>query len=261
MPHVELNGQNIFYEDTGGEGPPVVLAHGFLMDLSMFDPQVSALAPELRVIRFDARGFGRTQSDGKRFTYWDSAEDYIRLLDHLGVERAVVGGMSQGGFLGLRAALKWPDRVKGLVLISTQAGVDDAATLAGYRGMLETWRAQGPIDPIVHTIAGLILGAREHWEPWVSRWRKTQVESLVAPTLALIEREDLTARLSEIPHPAIVFHGDADTAISIERGRALASSLPGCKAFVEVKGAAHASNLTHPDQVNPPLLAFLREYA
>jgi 3-oxoadipate enol-lactonase len=261
MPHVDLNGQKIFYEDSGGEGPPVVLAHGFLMDSTMFDPQVRALAPAFRVIRFDARGFGRTQTDGNRFTYWDSAEDCIRLMDHLGIARAVVGGMSQGGFLALRAALKWPDRVKALVLISSQGGIDDAETLAGHRGMLETWRQQGPIDPIVHAIAGLILGAPEHWEPWVSNWRKTDVESLVAPTLALIEREDLTDRLAEIKQPAIVFHGDADTAISIERGRLLAENLPNCKGFVAVKGAAHASNFTHADQVNPPLLDFLRAHA
>ena len=261
MPYVDLNGQKIFYEDTGGEGPPVVLGHGFLMDLSMFDPQVAVLAPAFRVIRFDARGFGRTESDGNRFTYWDSAEDCIRLLDHLGIERAVVGGMSQGGFLALRAALKWPDRVKALVLISTQAGIDDAETRAGQLGMLDTWRKQGPIDPIVHAIASLILGGPEHWEPWVSRWRATDIERLVAPTLALLEREELTDRLSEIRQPAIVFHGDADTAISIERGRLLADKLPGCKQFVAVKGAAHASNFTHADQVNPPLLAFLRAYA
>lgn len=261
MPHVDLNGQKIFYEDTGGEGPPIILAHGFLMDLTMFDPQVSVLAPEFRVIRFDARGFGRTQSDGNRFSYWDSAEDCIRLLDHLGIERAVVGGMSQGGFLALRAALKWPDRVKALVLISTQAGVDDAETFAGYRAMLEAWRQQGPIDPIVHPIAGLILGAPEHWEPWVSMWRKIPVEPLVAPTLALIERDDITDRLGQIEQPAIVFHGDADSAISIERGRLLADKLPHCKAFVPVAGAAHAPNLTHADQVNPPLLAFLRAHA
>ena len=261
MPHVDLNGQKIFYEDSGGEGPPIVLAHGFLMDHTMFDPQVSVLAPEFRVIRFDARGFGRTQSDGKRFSYWDSVEDCIRLLDHLGIERAVVGGMSQGGFLTLRAALKWPDRVKALVVINSQGGVDDAATLAGHRGLLETWRQQGPIDPLVHPIAGLILGAPEHWEPWISMWRKIPVEDIVAPTLALIERDDITDRLGEIKQPAIVFHGDADLAISIERGRLLADKLPGCKNFVTVKGAAHASNLTHADQVNPPLLAFLRAYA
>ncbi len=261
MPHVDLNGQKIFYEDSGGDGPPVILGHGFLMDLTMFDPQVRALAPTYRVVRFDARGFGRTIHDGKPFTYWDSAEDCIRLLDHLGIERAVVGGMSQGGFLALRAALKWPDRVKALVLVSSQAGIDDPATIAGYRGMLDTWRTEGPIDPIVNMIAGLILGGPEHWEPWVSRWRAMPAEKLVAPTLALLEREDLNERLAEIRCPAIVFHGDADHAISIDRGRLLADNLPGCKDFVAVKGAAHAGNLTHPDQVNPPLLAFLQAHA
>lgn len=261
MPHANVNGQQIYYEDTGGSGPPVLLAHGFLMDLSMFDAQVRALSPEFRVIRWDARGFGRTQYDGRPFSYWDSAEDCVGLLDHLGIERAVVGGMSQGGFLALRVALRHPGRVKALALFSTQAGVDDAETIAGYQQMLVTWRAAGPIDPLIEVVAGLILGGREHWEPWVSTWKTLPRDYLDNPTAALLARDDLTGRLGEITCPAIVFHGTADHAIALDRAETLARGLSGCKQLVEVEGAAHATNLTHPEQVNPPLLAFLRQYA
>ncbi len=104
MPFASVNGQRVFFEDSGGDGPPVILAHGFLMDHEMFAPQVAALTPEFRVITWDERGFGATEFDGKPFTYWDSARDCLGLLDHLGIDRAVVGGMSQGGFLSLRAA-------------------------------------------------------------------------------------------------------------------------------------------------------------
>ena len=99
MPFAEVNGQRIAYDDTGGERPPVILAHGFLMDREMFAPQVQALEPEFRVITWDERGFGETEFDGAPFTYWDSAADCLALLDHLGIDRAIVGGMSQGGFL------------------------------------------------------------------------------------------------------------------------------------------------------------------
>jgi hypothetical protein len=71
-------------EDSGGDGPAVILAHGFLMDHEMFAPQVAALAPQYRVITWDERGFGLTEHDGKPFTYWDSAADCLGLLDHLG---------------------------------------------------------------------------------------------------------------------------------------------------------------------------------
>src|SRR5438270_7911501 len=122
MPVAEVNGQRLRFEDTGGSGPPVVLAHGFLMDREMFAPQVEALSPEFRVITWDERGFGETEFDGQPFTYWDSAKDCLGLLDHCKLDRAVIGGMSQGGFLSLRAALLAPDCVRALVLIDTQSG-------------------------------------------------------------------------------------------------------------------------------------------
>jgi len=93
MPYARVNGQKLHFEDSGGSGPAVLLAHGFLLDQSMFNQQVDALAPEFRVICWDARGFGRTEFDGRPFTYWDLADDSVALLDHLGIERAVLGGM------------------------------------------------------------------------------------------------------------------------------------------------------------------------
>ena len=112
MPVATVNGARIAYDDTG-DGPPVVLAHGFLMDRSMFAPEVAALAPTHRVITWDERGFGDTDYDGEPFTYWDSAADCLGLMDELGIDRGVVGGMSQGGFIGLRVALLAPERVRG----------------------------------------------------------------------------------------------------------------------------------------------------
>jgi pimeloyl-ACP methyl ester carboxylesterase len=261
MPQANIHGQNIYYEDTGGSGTAVILAHGFLMNGAMFEPQARALSPEYRVIRWDARGWGRTESDGRPFTYWDSADDCVRLLDHLGIDRAVVGGMSQGGFTALRAALRHRDRVKALILFSTQAGVDTPEIMAGHRQLLETWRAAGLSEPLVEVIAGLILGGRESWEPWVSQWRKLPKERLEIPTEALLTRDDITGRLGEITCPAIVFHGTQDRAITLDLGEGLARGLANCKQFIKVEGAAHAPNLTHPEQVNPPLIAFLRQYA
>ncbi len=76
MPHAAINGQQIYFEDSGGDGAPVVLAHGFLMDHEMFAPQVAALtAAGYRTITWDERGFGLTEFDGQPFTYWDSARN------------------------------------------------------------------------------------------------------------------------------------------------------------------------------------------
>src|SRR6202035_707806 len=107
------------------------------------------------------------------FTYWDLADDLKGLLDHLGIERAVVGGMSQGGFIALRFALRYPERVSALVLLGTQAGVEDPEKVAKYRVMLDVWEADGLNDQLAETIAAIILG--NEWQgrqPWITKWRQ-----------------------------------------------------------------------------------------
>ena len=115
MPNALINGVNIYYEDTGSNLPAVVLSHGFLMDHEMFAPQVEALKLTHRVITWDERGFGGTLATDE-FTYWDSAKDVLGLMDFLGIDSAIVGGMSQGGFLSLRVALTAPERVRPLTV-------------------------------------------------------------------------------------------------------------------------------------------------
>jgi 3-oxoadipate enol-lactonase len=258
MPFAEVNGQRIRFDDSGGSGPPVILSHGFLMDREMFASQLDALAPEFRVITWDERGFGETEFDGQPFTYWDSARDCLALLEHLGIERAVLGGMSQGGFLSMRAALLAPERVRALVLIDTQAGVEDPERLPAYRQMQQTWLEVGPVDELAEAIAGLIIGDPLLNEVWIAKWRALPRNTMGPPGDCLMSRDDISDRLGEISCPAIVFHGTADQSIEMELAEALSRGLSGCDGVVRIEGAPHAANLTHPDAVNEPLLSFLR---
>jgi len=258
LPYANVSGQRIYFEDSGGGGAPVILAHGFLMDHEMFAPQVTALAPEFRVITWDERGFGLTEFDGEPFTYWDSARDCLALLDHLGIDRAIVGGMSQGGFVSLRAALTAPERVRALVLLDTSADVDTLETKAANQGMLDTWAAVGPVDELAEAIAALIINEPVENARWIAKWRQRPKELLAEPGRCLNSRDDVSSRLGEIACPAIVIHGEADTALTIGRAEVMAAGLPGGAGVVRIPGAAHAANLTHPDLVNPPLLEFLR---
>ncbi len=131
MPIANVNGQSIHYSDSGGHGPAVIFSHGFLMDLSMFDAQVEALAGEYRCIAWDERGFGQTPAHGP-FSYWDSANDAVALLDHLQIDKAVFVGMSQGGFLSLRAALSHPDRIAGIVIIASETAAPSGEQIEAY---------------------------------------------------------------------------------------------------------------------------------
>jgi pimeloyl-ACP methyl ester carboxylesterase len=256
VPYAEVNDQRIYFEDSGGDGPPVILGHGFLMDHEMFAPQVAALAPTYRVITWDERGFGQTEFDGKPFSYWDSAADCLGVLDHLRIDRAVVGGMSQGGFLSLRVALAAPERVRALILLDTEAGVPDAETIAGEDAMAEVWFTAGPVDDLVNAVAKLIIDDAAENPRWTAKWQARDKEFLREPFACLHGREDLTARLGEITCPALVVHGTEDVAIGMDKAEALAAGLPGCDGVVKV-GGAHAANLTNPLPVNEAVLAFL----
>ena len=256
MPHADINGQRIYFEDTGGQGPAVILAHGFLMDQEMFVHQVVALRDAYRVITWDERGFGRTTYDGQPFTYWDSAGDCLGLLDHLGIDRAVVGGMSQGGFLSLRVALTAPDRVRALILLDTQAGVEDPAHVPGYEGMRDTWLAAGPVDELVDAIADIIISDPIENQAWIAKWKRQPNDYIQQPFATLMSRDDVTARLGEITCPALVVHGTEDNAITMDQAEQLAAGLPGSGDVVKV-GGAHAANLTNPEPVNEAILSFL----
>jgi 3-oxoadipate enol-lactonase len=249
-----INGTDIAYADSGGDGPAVVLSHGYLMDHTMFDPQLAALAPDYRVITWDERGFGDTRAGGP-FSYWDSARDVLGLLDHLGLDRAVLGGMSQGGFLSLRAALLAPERVRGLVLIDTQAGLEDPAVAPSYEQMEEVWLAQGP-EPVQEIVASIILGSVDP-QPWFAKWARLDAEDTDHAFRCLMDRDDITGRLAEIGCPALILHGTADAAIPMAKAEALRDGLAGPAELVAVEGGSHAANLSHPDQVNAALLAFL----
>jgi 3-oxoadipate enol-lactonase len=264
MPTASINGQQIHFTDTGGDGPPVILSHGFMMSGEMFVHQVEALREDHRVITWDERGFGMTEFDGQPFTYWDSAADCLALLDHLGIERAVLGGMSQGGFLSLRAALAAPDRVRALILLDTQAGPEAPEAIEAFGSMTGTWLEVGPVDDLVNIIAGIIIDEPEANAHWIAKWRELDEragrDGMMAASSCLCGREDITDRLGEISCPAIVIHGTEDTAITMEQAETLASGLPGAGAVVQVSGA-HAANLTNAVPVNAAIRSFLADLA
>jgi pimeloyl-ACP methyl ester carboxylesterase len=228
------------------------------MDADMFAPQVEALAGSHRLVLWDQRGHGRTRSTGEPFTYWDSAEDLRALLDHLDIERAVVGGMSQGGFIGLRFALRHPARTAGLVLIDSQAGLEDPEKVPQYDLMLDVWTTQGPTDQLSEMVAATVIGGDARaWDPWIEKWQEADRGSLQPIYRTLMDRDDVTGRLGEIDVPALVVHGEEDISIPMSRAEDLCHGLRGCRGVVRVAGAGHASNLTHPEPVNAAIAEFM----
>lgn len=257
MPYATANGQQLYYTDTGGDGPAVVCSHGFLMDHSMFDAQVAELAGDHRMICWDERGFGATRTDGGAFSYWDSARDLLGLLDHLDIEEAVLLGMSQGGFLSLRAGLLAPERVRALILLATQAATETPEKTAEYQAMIDTWADHGYLDELADTVAGLLIGDPALEAETKARWRSWDASGIRTAGAALLGRDDITDRLPELQMPVLCIHGTADSAITLDRARGVCRGVGDCRGFIEVEGGAHAANMTHPEVVNRAIRSFL----
>jgi len=260
MPTISTGGQTLYYEDTGGNGPVVVFSHGLLMDRTMFVPQVAALSKKYRVISWDERGHGLTGDASAPFSYYDSAADLVGLLQQLSIPRAVFAGMSQGGYLSLRAALRYPQVVAGLILIDTQALPENPVTLPHYTQLINGWVSNGLDDPTATTLEHIILGAGYADAPlWKAKWKKVTPSNLLHIFNTLVTRDDLTESLSQIKVPALVIHGDADNAIPLAHAEDMVRRLPQATLKV-IPGGGHASNLTHAAVVTPLIESFLERF-
>jgi 3-oxoadipate enol-lactonase len=160
--------------------------------------------------------------------------------------------MSQGGFISLRVALIAPERVRGLILLDSQAGTEIPETVPLYQGMVDEWVAKGPSDDIAAVTAGLIIGEPSLNEVWIPCWKARPHELLAHPGEALLTRDDITGRLDEIDAPALVVHGTADVAIAMDRAEALSAGLSGSTGVVPVEAAPTRPISPIPTRSTPP---------
>ena len=241
---------------------PVVLGHGFALDHTLWTPQTRALRTERRVMRWDMPGHG-SSSARERFTFWEVARSVLAHLDAHRLQRFVIGGLSQGGFVALRVALLAPERIAGLILADTEAHRCSDLEAQAYRELFGHLAAVGTSPAHTGQLAAQILGHGPAAEPVVAQWQQVWADRLPSafghPVDALIERDDLTDRLSEITAPTLLLRGSEDSAIPPERMQFLQQHLPGAGPVHTIHGAAHAPPLTHPEEVTALVRSFLAE--
>ncbi|MFE3192331.1 alpha/beta fold hydrolase [Nocardia sp. NPDC059240] len=264
MPYVRSGSATVHFNfdqhrnTDSGSAPTLLLAHGFFMDESMFEPMREPLAAAgINLVTIDARCHGRTQSpDGEPFSYWDLAADGLAVLDELGIEKAVVGGMSQGGYAALRMALLAPERVQGLALIDTEAGACSPSELAFYREFFDRWTSSEPMAPLVAELAPQIIGGTDPrlWRAWTSRWYGSDRQAIAPAARCLMDRRSVLHRLPEITAPALVVRGSHDATSTAQKSEAMACGLSGADGVVTIPGAGHGAAWTHPEVVVPLLI-------
>lgn len=250
----------INYALDGPESAPVVtLSHSLAANLSMWEPQVSALRDRYRVLRYDTRGHGKTDAPGGAYTLEQLTDDLLALLSALRIERTHFVGLSMGGMIGQMLALKAPERVASLALCDTTSRIP-AEARPMWEERVRTANASG-VEPLVEaTLARWFTAPFRAQRPDVV----AQVREMIRSTPPLgymgccraIAALDLTERLGAISVPTLVVVGEEDQGTPVAASREIESRIPGAR-LVVIPSAAHLANLEQPEAFNTALLAFL----
>jgi pimeloyl-ACP methyl ester carboxylesterase len=238
VPYADVNGQRLYYEDTGGFRSVIVFSHGMLLDGTMFAPQVAAFRDGYRCIVWDSRGHGKTAADTEPgYSYNDTANDLFGLLSFLDIDSAILVGASKGAFESFSCALAHPERVRALVLIGAHAGVSDPASVAGYREMIGRWIRGGLPDTLATRLEHIAFGPDWAGAPaWREKWRAMTASNLLSAFDACICQEDLGDKISSIQVPTLVIHGDADAAVPLAKAQAMKEAIPRAEMVVVAGG-------------------------
>lgn len=260
MSLARIGGGDLAY-DVRGQGPALLLLHAFPLGLSMWEPQVRAFAATHQVIRFDARGFGGSPPGDGLLTMERIADDAVGLLDHLGLSRAVVCGLSMGGYAAFALVRRHADRLKALVLADTRAGADTDAARAARAAQAQTVRKEGSAA-IADAVLPKLVGdtTRTQRPEVVARLRETIAANPprgIADALAgLAARADSAPTLREIRVPTLVVCGAEDTLTPVSESEALVRGIAGSRLEV-IPGAGHLSSVENPEAFNNALGRFL----
>ncbi|USI74946.1 alpha/beta fold hydrolase [Sphingomonas morindae] len=250
-----------------GSGPALLLAHGYLFDHEMWAPQIAALAARYRLILPDLWGHGGSGAlPSTTRDMRDLAGHHLALLDHLGVDRCALVGLSLGGMWSAELALMAPGRVSALVLLATSLAAEPAASRDAYFGMLDLVADSGTIPPPVLATAMAMFftpaidraspGMRARVAERLRAWDAARLRDSIAPLgrITFGRREALEA-LGALTVPTLVATGDGDMARPPAEGQAMADRI-GCP-FVRIPDAGHIANLEAPDFVTRLLCDFL----
>lgn len=253
MATANVNGIDIAYTDEGS-GTPLVLIHGYPLSRRMWDPQVQGLSANARVIAIDLRGHGESQAPFWLTTVDTYADDVRGLLDHLGIDRAVICGFSMGGYVAFAFLRRYPERVRALILADTRPQPDAPEGKAARFQSALTAQNQGA-GAIAEAMIGRLLSQKSMDEKadLVERvkgiMQGAPVQGIAGDLMAMAERPDSVPMLPSISLPTLVIVGEVDGLTPLADSQLMAERIPGAKLEV-IPGAAHLSNMEEPEHFN-----------
>jgi pimeloyl-ACP methyl ester carboxylesterase len=231
-------------------GDALLLLHAFPVDSRMWRPQMDAFEGDVQVVAPNHPGFGGRSDGPEVMAMALAAESAVNALDSADVQRAVVCGLSMGGYVALELWRRHPGRVMGLVFANTRSGADGEEAAARRRELAERLRREGK-DFFVDGPPGLLS---EHAPEDLRRIVREIIadqpaEALAAASLGMAERPDSGPDLAGIDVATLVLTGADDTLIPSSVTAEMAKAIPGARLGV-IDGAGHLSNLEQPEEFN-----------
>jgi len=260
MSKTRINNIDLAYDDTGS-GPAVVLIHGYPFNRSMWAEQVSALADSYRVVTLDLRGHGESESSTGASTMKLMAQDVAALMDELQIDRAVIGGLSMGGYVTLAFYQLFAERVEKLLLADTRAQADTEEAKATRGDQVQQIQADGMTGIVTAMLPKLLSPETVSKQPEIVKrvrdmMMHTSPEGAIGALRGMAEREDQTERLSQINVPALIVVGKEDPITPVADSQKMHERIAGSQ-LVVIENASHVSNIEQPEQFNRALREFL----
>ena len=244
---VSVDGGEVWADDSGGDGPPLVLLHPGVGDSRFWEPVLSPLTAAYRVVRYDARGFGQSPAPAVKFSL---LRDLVTVLDHYSLDRVAIAGCSQGGGTALALAVEQPARVSALVLLCP--GIpgfpwpESPAEPDELEAKYERAVASGDVAALANVMQRIWAAAGP--TPAVMDQLRSAARAVIASGDLDEPDPPVFDRLGSISVPASLLVGDADYPPLIEANRQAAARIPGCELTV-VPGMDHMPTLREPDLV------------
>ncbi len=258
MPEIEANGIQLHYEEAGS-GVPLVLTHSLVLDGQMYEPAIALLAERYRVINLDLRGHGKSSKPHSETTLDEMTEDVYQAIQNLDLGPVLYAGLSLGGMLGMRLALRHRQTLRALVLLDTSAEQDPNAIQ--YEALAQAARASGPDEATATMILGILFSPAFLTDnPEAARQAKQKIsendgEGLFQATMAVIRRENILEQLRTLSLPTLVVVGDQDQSTPPSCAEAIHQAIPQSELMV-VPGAGHISIAEQPTAVTQRMIRF-----
>ena len=252
MPIVELNGIHINYEEHGAHyGTPILLTHAYAASLQMWQPQFEGLK-DYRIIAWDMRGHGGTDSPPTQEDYTEklTVEDMASLLKHLGIQKAVIGGLSLGGYISLEFQLAHPEMTAAMILCNTGPGYRKDDARDGWNDFSTGYARRFDEKGLDGLGRGIEIDATRQYQ------RSAQGLAFAGRGILTQRDAKVIDHIDQIEVPVLVVWG-ADDQRYKSGCEYIAAKAPKAQ-LVTIEGAAHAVNLYQPERFNEAVLAFLQ---